>query len=304
MRKAFIQELVAQARIHPDIFLIVGDLGFSVIEPFVEEFPERFLNAGIAEQNMAGVAAGLAYEGYRVFIYSIANFPTLRCFEQIRNDICYHSLPVTIVSVGGGLSYGSQGYSHYGLEDLAVMRVLPGLTVIAPGDPVETRLALRDILRQRGPCYLRLGKTQELKVYENEPEFQIGKALILSEGSDITLISTGGVLEKTVKAAQELKRKNISATVLSMHTLSPLDKESLLKWALATGRVMTIEEHGAGGLAAVVSEVLAMAGKPLKFVCLYLRQNEIDVSGSQEYLCRRQGISDENIVQTALTMCK
>ena len=139
MRTAFIQELIVQARIHPDIFLVVGDLGYSVIEPFAAEFPDRYLNAGVAEQNMTGVAAGLASEGWHVFTYSIANFPTLRCFEQIRNDIAYHKLPVTVVAVGAGLAYGSLGYSHHAVQDIAVMRTLPELTLLSPADPGETR---------------------------------------------------------------------------------------------------------------------------------------------------------------------
>src|ERR1043165_2424780 len=134
MRTAFINELVLLARTNPKIFLVVGDLGFSVVEPFAKEFPDRFLNAGVAEQNMTGVAAGLASEGYHVFTYSIGNFPTLRCLEQIRNDVCYHELPVTVVAVGGGLAYGNLGYSHHAVQDLAVMRSLPRLTILAPAD--------------------------------------------------------------------------------------------------------------------------------------------------------------------------
>lgn len=276
MRKAFIQELIEQARTDPSLFLVVGDLGYSVVEPFEREFPDRFLNAGIAEQNMTGVAAGLASEGYHVLTYSIANFPTLRCIEQIRNDICYHRLPVTIVTVGGGLAYGSQGYSHHGREDLAMMRVLPGMTVVAPGDPVETALALRELLKlKEGPGYLRLGKTREPVVYEQEPAFQLGQAIKVSEGSDITLISTGGTLEKTVQAARELKDKGIEAGVLSMHTVSPLDSASVINSSRETGRVLTIEEHGAGGLAAAVAEVLARMPQAIQFTGLYLDAQKV-----------------------------
>ena len=143
MRTAFIEELIAQARIHPEVFLVVGDLGYGVVEPFAREFPERFLNAGVAEQNMTGIAAGLAREGYNVFTYSIANFPTLRCMEQIRYDVCYHEMSVKIVAVGGGYAYGPLGPSHHATEDLGMLRVIPNMVVAAPGDPVETRVVTR-----------------------------------------------------------------------------------------------------------------------------------------------------------------
>ena len=151
MRTAFINELIAQARIHPEIFLVVGDIGYGVMEPFAKEFPDRFLNAGVAEQNMTGVAAGLASEGYHVFTYSIANFPTFRCAKQIRNDIAYHRLPVTIVAVGGGLAYGNQGYSHHAVQDIALMRSFPGLLLACPGDPVETRDCVRFLCENPQP---------------------------------------------------------------------------------------------------------------------------------------------------------
>ena len=154
MRTAFINELILQARLHPEIFLVVGDLGFSVIEPFASEFPDRFLNVGVAEQNMTGLAAGLASEGYHVFTYSIANFPTLRCLEQIRNDVCYHNLPVTIVAVGAGLAYGNLGYSHHAVQDIACLRGMPHLTLLSPADPGETRTCLRHLTANPGPSYL------------------------------------------------------------------------------------------------------------------------------------------------------
>ena len=161
MRTAFIQQLILQARRNPRLFLVVGDLGFSVVEAFAQEFPDRFLNAGVAEQNMTGVAAGLGSEGYHVFTYSIANFSTIRCLEQIRNDICYHNLPVTVVAVGGGLAYGNLGYSHHAVQDIAIMRTLPNMTVLAPADPGETRECVDWLSANPGPSYLRIGKAGE-----------------------------------------------------------------------------------------------------------------------------------------------
>jgi len=190
MRTAFIETLCELAEQDERIWLLTGDLGYSVLEQFAERFPDRFVNVGVAEQNMTGVAAGLALCGKIVFTYSIANFPTLRCLEQIRNDVCHHNLNVKIVAVGGGLAYGAQGYTHHAIEDLAVMLALPNMTVIAPGDSVEVRLATRAIVDWPGPCYLRLGRAGERIVHQTEPEFQIGKAIVLQQGSDVTLIST------------------------------------------------------------------------------------------------------------------
>ena len=167
MRNAFIDELVTLATINPNIVLMVGDLGFSVVEPFQDLFPDRFINAGIAEQNMMGMAAGLASEGCHVFVYSIANFPTFRCAEQIRNDVDYHKLPVTIVSVGGGLAYGNLGYSHHAVQDYALMRVMPNILIAAPGDPFEVRGCLRYLAANPQPSYLRLGKTGE-RIFHNK----------------------------------------------------------------------------------------------------------------------------------------
>lgn len=294
MRDAFIQELIVQARSNPNIFLVVGDLGFSVVEPFEEEFPDRFLNAGIAEQNMTGVAAGLASEGYHVFTYSIANFPTLRCFEQIRNDVCYHNLPVTVVSVGGGVAYGSQGYSHHGLEDLAVMSTLPNMTVVAPGDPVEVRLALKEFLSQPRPSYLRLGKSKEPMVYNEEPNFKIGRAINVVKGNDAVLISTGGMLYSAIQVAGLLREKNINIGVFSMHTISPLDKDAIIE-ASQTGKVITLEEHGKGGLAAAVGEILAEHNEDVKFKSFYFKQNAMSVAGDQNYLREKQGLSVQHI---------
>src|SRR6185437_7546990 len=173
MRDAFFDALVELAEHDDRVHLVVGDLGFGVTKTFAQRFPRRFLNAGVAEQNMTGVAAGLALSGKVVFTYSIANFPVMRCLEQIRNDVCYHTLNVKIVAVGGGMAYGTAGCSHYALEDLAVLQALPNMTVIAPGDPVEVAWATRAIVAQPGPCYLRLGKAGEKRLHEGSPEFRV-----------------------------------------------------------------------------------------------------------------------------------
>src|SRR5438128_4342027 len=181
MRGAFRDAISELAAADERIWLLTGDLGYTVLERFYERFPARFINVGVAEQNMTGVATGLALSGKIVVTYSIANFPTMRCLEQVRNDVCYHEANVKIVAVGGGLAYGTHGYSHHGIEDIAVMSAFPNMTVIAPADPVETALAAREMLRTPGPCYLRLGKGGEPGVHDVEPAVRIGRAIVLRE---------------------------------------------------------------------------------------------------------------------------
>ncbi len=206
MRNAFIDELVTLAAAHTNIALIVGDLGYNVIEPFADSFPDRFINAGIAEQNMAGMAAGMASEGYHVFTYSIANFPTFRCAEQIRNDIDYHNLPVTTVAVGGGLTYGSLGYSHHGVQDYALMRTMPNMMIASPGDPLEVRACLRYLVANPRPSYLRIGKPGTPTFHESVPEVSPGAWLGVRFGKeeDYTAhLTTGGALAVAMAQIKE-----------------------------------------------------------------------------------------------------
>src|SRR6266567_8973771 len=260
MRTAFIKELFELAKADERIVFLTGDLGFSVIEPFAQALPKQFVNAGVAEQNMTAIAAGMALSGKIALTYSIANFPTLRCLEHIRNDVCYHNANVKVVSVGGGFTYGAMGATHHAVEDIAVMRAMPGLVVVAPGDPVEARAATRAVIAYHGPCYLRLGKAGEPVVHQSPIDFELGKAIHMREGRDATLISTGGILQNVGRAAARLEKEGIEARVLSMHTLKPLDAEAVLAAARDTGAIFTIEEHSIlGGLGSAVAEVLAEA---------------------------------------------
>jgi len=299
VRTTFAKTLCELAHRDRRIWLLTGDLGYSVLEPFRQQFPDRFVNVGVAEQNMTGMAAGLALSGKIVFTYSIANFPVMRCLEQIRNDVCYHDANVKIVAVGGGLAYGAQGYTHHGVEDLAIMRVLPGMTVVAPGDPVETRLAVEAIAGHQGPCYLRLGKANEAVVHQTAPDFQLGRAILLRAGDDVTLISTGGVLELAMAAAHRLAAAGVSARVLSMPTVSPLDEAAVVDAAWQTRRVVTVEEHGHGGLASAVAEVLCQSRARPAFVPLRLPREPLSMAGDQEFLRSRYGLTVEAIVSAA-----
>jgi len=301
MRTAFIQTLIKLARDDKRIWLLVGDLGFSVVEPFSEEFSDRYVNMGVAEQNLTGIAAGLALSGKIVFTYSIANFPTLRCLEQIRNDVCYHNANVKIVVVGGGLAYGALGMTHHATEDLAIMRALPNMTVVAPGDPSEATLATQAVVNKDGPCYLRLGKAGEPVVHEGTPEFQIGKAITVRDGNDITLISTGGMLYNTLQAAEELTEQNIRSRVLSMHTIKPIDAAAILAAGRETTAILTVEEHSInGGLGSAVAEVLSESdGLQTSFSRLGIPDSFSSHVGTQEYLRELYSLSIKGIVKKA-----
>lgn len=303
MRTAFLNELFELAKQDPRIIFMTGDLGFSVVEKFMQELPKQFVNAGVAEQNMTGMAAGMAMSGKIVFTYSIANFPTLRCLEHIRNDVCYHQANVKIVSVGGGFAYGSMGATHHATEDLGVMRMLPGITVIAPGDPMEARCATRAVVDHRGPCYLRLGKAGEPEVHKGPIEFELGKAVKFRDGDDLTLISTGGLLQTTARVADTLAFQGIEARVLSMHTLKPLDTVSVLKAAQETGALFTLEEHSiTGGLGSAVAEVLAEnEGSNVLFRRIGLPPVFSPHLGTQEYMQKQHGLDPQSIVEAVLT---
>jgi transketolase len=302
MRNAFLDTLFELALHDERIVFITGDLGYRVVEKFMEQRPQQFLNAGVAEANMTGLAAGMALEGKTVFTYSIANFPTLRCLEQIRIDVCYHDANVKIVSVGGGFAYGSLGVTHHAIEDLSVMRAMPNLTVVAPGDPVETRAATRAIVSHQGPCYLRLGKAGEPTVHQGPIDYRLGKAIRLRNGNDLTLISTGGMLQTAVKAADRLAAAHLHTRVVSMHTLKPLDTEEVLAAMTDTQAIFTLEEHSViGGLGSAVAEVLAEANGPrIPFKRLGMPSIFSPNIGKQEYILARHSLNDEGVVRTIL----
>jgi len=302
VRTAFIKELCELAEADDRIWLICGDLGYSVLEVFAEQFPKRYLNAGVAEQNMTGIAAGLALSGKIAITYSIANFPVMRCLEQIRNDVCYHKLNVKIVSVGGGLAYGSHGYTHHGVEDLAVMSVMPNMTVIAPGDPIEARAATRAVIAHPGPAYLRLGKAGEPVLHKAEVDFRIGRAIQVEDGDELTLISTGGMLGDVLSAAVRLRKNGHSIRVLSMPCLIPFDADAVLCAAAETGGIITVEEHGPGGLGTRAAEVIAHSGQAVPFYPIRLATGAIKVAGTQAQLRGSQGVSADGVVARAEQM--
>lgn len=306
MRDTFVKRLSEHAAKDPRIMLITGDLGFGVLTDYWQKFPKQFLNAGVAEQNMTGMAAGMALEGMITFTYSIANFTTLRCLEQIRNDAAYHDANVKVVSVGGGFSYGAMGVSHHATEDLAIMRSLPSVTVVAPGDLWETAEATSALIAHPGTCYLRLDKTMTTNTARPGETFVLGKARRLREGNDITIITTGGILEEALKAASILAESGIEVRLVSIHTLKPIDSEEIVRAALETGGIVTLEEHTIhGGLGGAVAEALLDAGAmPKKFYRLGLRAGFSSIVGTQAYLRKRYELDAGAVVQTVKTMLK
>lgn len=286
MRDAFTRALMRQAAQDPLLTLITGDLGFGVLRPFWETYPKQFINAGIAEQAMTGMAAGLAREGRTVLTYSIGNFPTLRCLEQIRNDCAYHDANVKIVCVGGGFVYGSLGMSHHATEDMAVLRALPGVTVFTPGDPAEVEAIVPVMLRTPGTCYLRLGRGGEPTLHEQPVEnWTLPRALTLRRGTDVALLSAGGILTQTVSAAKLLEAQGISAEVVSFPCIKPIDADALRGLAGRFRHLVCVEEHNiVGGFGSAVCEVIAEAGMPCRVHRIGMPDIYSCIVGTQQYL--------------------
>ena len=299
MRDNFVRQLSEMARTDPRLFLMTADLGFRVLDGFAADFPKQYLNVGIAEQNMIGLATGMALDGRVVFTYSIGNFSTLRCLEQIRNDACYHNANVKVVAVGGGFSYGPLGISHHATEDLSVMRSLPHMTVVAPGDQWETREATKALVATQGTCYLRLDKSSAPATVRSGDVFTLGKARTVREGTDITLAATGGILGAALEAADSLVEQGIACRVLSIHTIKPFDTEAILRACRETGGIVTVEEHTIdGGLGSLVAETCMDAGvQPTVFHRIGLRAGFSSMVGGQDYLRRQYGMDPGTIAK-------
>lgn len=296
MRNTFVKTLVDIAEKDDNICLITGDLGFGVLNPFIEKFPNRFINAGIAEQNMTGVAAGMAKEGKTVVTYSIGNFPTVRCLEQIRNDCAYHNANVKIVCVGGGFAYGSHGMSHHATEDIAVMRALPEVVVFAPGDLVEAEEVTKAMMDYKGTCYLRLGRGGEKRIHNKIENFEIGKAIKISEGTDIAIFSSGAILDEAVKVRKIIEKEGLKVAEYSFPTVKPIDSKTIIEQANKCKLIVTIEEHNIiGGLGGAIAEVMAENTRNSKLLRIGLNDEYTSVVGTQTYLREQYGISADKI---------
>ena len=304
MRKAFVKILTQEAKKNQNIFLLTADLGFMLFEGFAKKFPDRFINIGVAEANMISAASGLALSGKTVITYSIANFTTIRVLEQIRNDLCYQNADVKVVGVGAGFAYDHDGFTHYNLEDIAVMRALPNITILSPADPIEAELATKAMLYQKGPVYLRLGKTGEPRIYKKEPNFSVGKGIVIQEGKDATILASGNIIHNAIKASLLLKKRGVEIEIISLHTIKPLDRGLIIRAAKKTGCVFTIEEHSIiGGLGSAVAEVISESRiKGLKFKRLGIPDKRQRIIGSQQYLRQKHFLSPQKITQQVLSV--
>ena len=299
MRDTFVRVLADEMAQDPNIVLIIGDLGFGVMRPIWERFPDRIIDAGIAEQSMVSMAAGLAATGKTVLVYSIGNFPTLRPLEQIRNDCAYHNANVKIVCVGGGFVYGSLGMSHHATEDLAIMRALPEVRCFAPGDPAETEVVTREIIHTPGTCYLRLGRGNEPMVHTGTPaDWKAPSPITLRKGSDIALLSTGGILTQTAAAAERLAEKNIRAEVVSFPCIKPMDTEAVQELLKRFRHLVTVEEHNVtGGFGSAVCEIAAEAGTGCRIHRIGLQDCYSAIVGNQQYLREMYGMDEKTIAE-------
>lgn len=296
MRDSFVRSLMELAKQDKDVELITGDLGFGVLKPFWEALPDQFLNAGIAEQNMTAMAAGMALEGKTVFTYSIGNFPTLRCLEQIRNDCAYHGANVNIVCVGGGFVYGSLGVSHHATEDLAVMRSLPDVAVFAPADRVEAAAVTKAAAEYPGTCYIRLGRGGEQVAREKIDDFEIGRAIPVQQGSRVAIFTTGDIYGEAAAAVELLQEQGITPTVYTFPTVKPMDAQTVCACAETHDLIVTCEEHNIlGGLGTAVAEVLAEHPSRARLVRLGISGSYCTTVGSQNYLRRQYGLTGPQI---------
>lgn len=300
MRDTFIKTLTAMAAEDEDIFLLTADLGFKIFDEFREKHGKRFINLGVAEANMIGVGAGLALSGKNVYCYSIAPFLVMRPFEQIRVDVCYHNLPVTLVGSGGGITYSMEGITHHAIEDIAVLRALPNMTVVCPGDRHEVEAIARLSARHEGPMYIRLPKTSP-EAYDCAPKLEIGKAERVREGSDTVIITTGNMLGNSVKAAEKLSQQGVETGVVSMHTVKPLDTNTIRKIMDETKNIFVAEEHSRiGGLGSAIADIIATNGYNGKYGIISLPDSYCKSIGSHECLRQKYQLNPEQIKKTIL----
>lgn len=299
MRDTFVKTLVELAKKDKRIELVTGDLGFGVLKPFWEQCPDQFTNAGIAEQNMTSLAAGMALEGKNVFTYSIGNFPTLRCIEQIRNDCAYHNANVKVVCIGGGFVYGSLGMSHQATEDLAILRALPNVVVMAPADLVEAEECTKALANTSGTAYLRLGRGGEKRIHEKIENFEIGKAIKVHGGERVAIFSTGAIFEEVTEAYEELKSRGYNPAVYTFPTVKPIDRALIDCAAESFELIVTVEEHNiVGGFGSAVAEVMAELKEKKAHLLRVGLEDQFSVRvGNQKYLRAQYGMDSKAIVE-------
>ncbi len=300
MRRIFAETLAELAERDRRVLLLTGDLGYQALDPFVDRFPARFFNVGVAEQNMVGLATGLAESGYLPFVYSIATFASMRAYEFIRSGPILQRLPVRIIGVGGGFEYGAAGPTHHGLEDIGLMRLQPGLTLIAPADGQQAKAALLASWSLPGPVYYRLGKDERSIVPGLDGRFELGRAQLVRDGTDLLMVTTGSIATEVVAASAGLASHGVSCAVLVVASITPAPLEQMTEVLARFPVAVTVEEHYvAGGLGSLVSEIVAERGLSCRVVRCGVKENPPARTGTQEYLRNRHGLTRERLVETA-----
>lgn len=303
MRKEVVRTIYKQALLDDKVIFITGDLGHDSINEFRKNLPKQYINAGIAEQNIIGIAVGLALSGNRVFVYSIAPFITMRCYEQIKVDVCYQNVGIVIIGVGAGYAYSTCGSTHHAIEDIAVMRALPNMQIYSPSNPLEARLLTEYLLTVRHPAYLRIGKGGEPPA-EKDYTITPGKGLVMRTGYDITIFSTGAIIQEAFKAASILEARDISAEIINIHTIKPIDEEIIVDRARLRKGIFVLEEHNIlGGLGGAIAEIISEANtitKPI-FKRFGVPDKYVHLAGSQNFMRQQCGITGEQIADQILS---
>ncbi len=304
MRNAFVEELTQLAQEDSEVIAMLADNGIIVFDDYKERFPKQFVNVGIAESNLISMASGMASSGLKPFVYTITPFLAMRPFEFIRNDVCYQNTNVRLIGIGAGFAYSTLGPTHHAIEDIALMNVLPNLTIFSPADPIETKKATRAMHELDAPSYLRIGTGRNPQVYKDENyEFEVGKGVVLNEGADITIVATGTILALLQEVVAELEA--VSIELINIHTIKPFDSELVLKSAKKTTRVLSVEEHFViGGLGSIVGDTLAENSVNCKFKKLGVKDKFVSSYGTLDYLRSLNGLDKESIKQDIVDMLK
>jgi transketolase len=305
MRNTFVKTFIQLVEQGQDVHLLTADLGFKIFDEIRERYPDRFTNVGVAEPNMIGIAAGMAIRGIKVYCYSIAPFVIFRTLDQIRTDLCHMQLPVTLVAAGGGLHYAIEGMTHHAIEDIAIVRALPGMTVIAPGDPLECEVLMKEAINLGGPCYLRLGGNDNPVVYENTKRPRFGEISCLQSDGNIAVIANGEMLLRSKKALELLKNEGIICRLYSVHTLKPLDDQTIEKIAQECNCIVTLEEHNViNGIGTAITEILFSCGYKGKFQKIGIPDEYANKLGDKEWLLNHYGLSHEKIALSIKKLLK
>jgi transketolase len=304
MRTAIIDEIYKIMKENKKAYFLIGDLGYHFTEEIEKDFPDRFLNIGVAEQNMIGIASGLALTGKKVYISTIIPFLIMRCFEQIRNDICYHNLDITLLGSGAGLTYGILSSTHFALEDIALMRSLPNMNIFAPADGTEAKLGIQELKNLNKPLYIRMSAREEPIIYDKSYKFKFGKGSIVKKGKDIILFVSGAIMGEVLEATKTLESQHgIKSEVVNIHSVKPIDKELVLKEIKNKKMIFTVEEHyKTGGLGSAVAEILSEIKDSPTLKIIGVENNFIHEVGTRSYLRQRLNLDSKGLVKTIINV--